>query len=206
MHIRSNQCFDINARLSKITTKYRKIIIIFVNLRKIFVVIVYTKTNFIIKTIIITSIVDNSIVVAIILIVIFNVNSFKNIDIDCDYRDWNYVKTIIVLSKIVASKNNCLNTRFDVILIDQIFWQKQNLDVFVRTIITSLIVRDLRINQYQIIDYIIVLMYFINEKNEKSIKIMIRREMYLINNFKINIFINNNVIDLKRWNINLNKK
>ena len=61
-------------------------------------------------------------------------------------------------------------------------------------------------NQHQIVDYVIVFMYFIDEKNDKSTKIMIRRKIYLINNFKINIFINNDVIDSKRWNINLNKK
>ena len=49
-------------------------------------------------------------------------------------------------------------------------------------------------------------MYFIDEKNDKSTKIMIRRKVYLINNFKINMLINNDVIDSKRWNINLNKK
>ena len=175
-------------------------------MRKIFIVIVYAKTNFIIKIIIITSIVDNSIVVAIISIIVFDIDSFKNVNIDYDYHNWNYDKTIVVLSKIIAWKNDCLNTKFDVILIDRIFWQKQNLNVFVRTMITSLIVRDLRTNQYQIVDYIIVFMYFIDEKNEKSTKIMIRREMHLINNLKINIFIDNNVIDSKRWNINLNKK
>ena len=125
-----------------------KIAIEFDNLRKIFSIIVYTNMNFIIKIIKIISIVVDSSVVTIISIVIFNIDSFKNIDIDCDYRDWNYIKTRITLSKIVTSKNNCLNTKFDVILIDKIFWQKQNSSVFVRIIITSLIIRDLNTNQH----------------------------------------------------------
>ena len=139
--------------MSKIITKFRKIAIIFVNLRKTFTIIVYAKINFIIKIIKITliviiSIIVNSIVVTIISIVAFNVDSFKNIDTKYDYRDWNYVKTIVVFSKIVTSKNDCLNTKFDMILINKIFWQQQNFDVFVRTMITLLIVQDLKTNQY----------------------------------------------------------
>ena len=34
-------------------------------------------------------------------------------------------------------------------------------------------------------------MYFIDVKNDKIVKILIRREMHLIDNFKINIFIDN---------------
>ena len=123
-------------RLSKI-----KIAIKFVNLRKFFLIIVYANMNFIIKIIKIISIVVDSSVVTIISIVIFDVNLSKNVDIDYNYRDWNYIKTKITLSKIVTSKNNYLNTRFDVILIDKIFWQKQNSNVFVRIKITSLIIR-----------------------------------------------------------------
>ena len=144
--------------------------------------------------------------ITIISIVFFDINLFKNIDTSCDYRGWNYIKTTITLLEIVTSKNDYLNTKFDVTLIDKIFWQKQNFDVFIRIMTTSLIVRDLSINQYQIVDYVIVLMYFIDEKNDKSTKIMIRWKIYLINNFKINMFINNDIIDSKRWNINLNKK
>ena len=206
LHFRNDWYFNANARLRKIfvkSSRLSKIAIKFVDLRKIFTIIVYAKTNFIIKitkitSIVVNSIIINSIVVTIILIVFFDINSFKNIDTSCDYRDWNYVKITIALSKIATSKSDYLNTKFDVILIDKIFWQKQNFDVFVRIMTTLLIVRDLSTNQYQIVDYVIVLMYFINEKNDKSTKIMIRWEMHLINNFKINMLINNDIIDSKR--------
>ena len=204
LHFRNDRCFDANARLRKTfvkSSRLSKIVIKFVDLRKTFTIIVYAKTNFIIKITKITSI-----VVTIISIVFFNVNSFKNINTSCDYRDWNYVKTTITLSKIATSKSDYLNTKFNVTLIDKIFWQRQNFDVFVRIMITSLIVRDLSTNQYQIIDYVIVFMYFIDEKIDKSTRIMIRREMHLINNFKINMLINNDVMNSQRWNINLNKK
>ena len=117
LYIRSDQYFDANARLRKIAMKFFRLS----KIEKTFTIIVYVETNFIIKVIKITSIVVYSIVVAIISIVVFDVDSFKDIDIDCDCRDSNYVKTIIVFSKIVTSKNDCLNTRFDVILIDKIF-------------------------------------------------------------------------------------
>ena len=144
LYFRNDQCFNANARLRKIfvkSSRLSKIAIKFVDLRKIFTIIVYAKTNFIIKITKITSI-----VVTIISIVFFDVNLFKNIDTSYDYRDWNYIKTTIMLSKIATSKSDYLNTKFDVILIDKIFWQKQNFDVFVRIMTTLLIVRDLSIN------------------------------------------------------------
>ena len=49
-------------------------------------------------------------------------------------------------------------------------------------------------------------MYFINVKNDKFVKIIIRREIHLINNFKINMFINNNVIDFEKWQVNYEKR
>ena len=75
LHIRNDQYFDANIYL-------RKIIIKFVDLRKTFSIIVYANISFIVKIIKIISI-----VITIISTVIFNVNLFKNIDIDCDYRD-----------------------------------------------------------------------------------------------------------------------
>ena len=72
-HIRNNQLLDINVRLSKIVKK-------FVDLRKIFTIIVYVNTNFSIK--IIKVIFD-----VFILIIIFDVDLFKNINIDYYCRD-----------------------------------------------------------------------------------------------------------------------
>ena len=41
-------------------------------------------------------------------------------------------------------------------------------------------------------------MYFIDVKNDKFVKTIIRREIHLIDNFKVNMFINNNVTNFEK--------
>ena len=72
--------------------------------------------------------------------------------------------------------------------------------------ITFFTMRDLNISQHQNLNYVIVLMYFVDVKNDNSIKIFICREIHLINNFKINMFIDNDVIVSKSVVFNLIKK
>ena len=52
--------------------------------------------------------------------------------------------------------------------------------------------------------YAIYIIHF--KKNDKSITLMFRREIYLINNFKTNMFINNDIINSKNIIINSIKK
>ena len=51
-----------------------------------------------------------------------------------------------------------------------------------------------------------MLIYFVDVKDDNFIKIFIRREIYLIDNFKINIFIENDIIVSKEIVLNLIKK
>ena len=64
--------------------------------------------------------------------------------------------------------------------------------------ITSLIVREIVIDQHQTSVYVIASMYFLDQKNNKIVKTMIRREIYSMNNFKVNMLINNDVIDFEK--------
>ena len=73
LYIRNDQCFNANVYLRKIAIKFSRLS----KIEKVFTIIVYIETKFIIKIIKITSIVVNSIVVAIISIVVFDVDSFK---------------------------------------------------------------------------------------------------------------------------------
>ena len=69
--------------------------------------------------------------------------------------------------------------------------------------IFSISIRNLNTTKYFSIDYIIVLIYFNNKKNDKSIKIKIVKEIHLINELKINIFIDNDFIESKKIKINV---
>ena len=104
----------------------------------------------------------------------------------------------IVLIENVETEEVCLNIDSEIILSNIDFQQRQNSNVSMRIMIISLIVRDIDTNQHQINKYIINNMYFVDEKNDKFVKIMIRREIHLMNDFKINMLINNDVIDFEK--------
>ena len=53
------------------------------------------------------------------------------------------------------------------------------------------------------VDYVIVFIYFNDEKNNKLIKNKIVKEIYLINELKINMLIDNDFIKLKKIKINV---
>ena len=56
--------------------------------------------------------------------------------------------------------------------------------------------RDLNISQHQSSNYVILSMYFVDVKNDNFVKVFIRREIHLIDNFKINTFIDNFKINM----------
>ena len=100
----------------------------------------------------------------------------------------------------------CFDTNVSVTLINAIFFHRQNFDVSIRQMITSFTVRDLDISQHQNSNYAIVSMYFVDVKDDNSIKTFIRREIHLINNLKINMFIDNDVIVSESVVLDLIKK
>ena len=83
----------------------------------------------------------------------------------------------------------------NIILVDKTFFKTQTSNIFIRTIIFSFSIRDLNTIKYFSIDYVIVLIYFNNERNNKSMKIKVVQTIHLINELKINMFIDNNFIE-----------
>ena len=84
-----------------------------------------------------------------------------------------------------------MNIDSEIIFVDRQFFFRQNFNVSIRIMIISLIVREINFDQHQIVDYVIMFMYFFDQKNDKIVKDMIRREVHLINNLKTNMFIEN---------------
>ena len=128
-------------------------------------------------------------------IIIFNVDSIKNIDIDFEFRDWNYTRAKISLSSNKKLDYVCLNIDSNIIFVDKNFFKTQTLNVLIRTIIFSISIRNLNTTKHFSIDYVIVFIYFNNEKNDKSMKIKIVKKIYLINELKINMLIDNDFIE-----------
>ena len=123
-----------------------------------------------------------------------NVNVFKDFDIDFEFRNWSYVKDNVSLIENEKKSDVCFDTDVNVILIDVAFFKKQNFDVSIRQMTTSFTMRDLDISQHQNLDYAILSMYFDDVKNDNFVKALIRREVHLVDNLKINMLIENDVI------------
>ena len=73
--------------------------------------------------------------------------------------------------------------------------------------IIFLIIRDLSINKYQNVEYVIFFIYIINRNDvDNNVRTCFRRETHVVDDLKINIFIENNVINVENFFINFQKK
>ena len=104
------------------------------------------------------------------------------------------------------SKNICINIGVEITLTNYVYYKKQIFNIIIRTITTLLKIRNLNTYKYKNYKYVICDIYLKNYKNNKFVILILRREVYLIKNFKINMFLNNNVINSKNIYINLIKK
>ena len=93
-------------------------------------------------------------------------------------------------------------------MINRTFFKKQTSNAHIRTMITSLIVRDLKIIKHKIDEYVIISIYVYDKDDviKKSIRTCFIKEMHIIDDFKINIFIENDVDESESISIFLNNK
>ena len=133
-----------------------------------------------------------------IFLISFNVNSNQNIDTNYDFRKWQYYIAKVNLSKIEDFFSFCINIEAEITLTDETFFEKQSKNVAIRTMTTFITIRDLEVNKYQTDKYAIVFMYF-EEKNkiDDIVKTVIIREIHLIKNLKINLLIENDILEFE---------
>ena len=139
-------------------------------------------------------------------IIFSNVDFNKNIDIDYKFRKWKYVRVFATLLFIIESKHTCFDTNVNIIFVNREFFKKQTSNISIRIITISISIRDFDTTQHWFNDYVIIFIYFSNKKNEIVIKIMNTREIHLIDNLKINMFIENDFMKSKKIDINVTKK
>ena len=73
--------------------------------------------------------------------------------------------------------------------------------------ISFIIIRNLNIIQYQCENYVILFIYFTNiDIDNKFVKTFIERKIHFIKNFKINMFIDNDIIVFKNILIDFKKQ
>ena len=74
----------------------------------------------------------------------------------------------------------------------------------IRRIALSLRVKGLNLTIHDINEYVLILIYIsISKKDDIKIFYRIFKEIYLINNLKTYLFIDNNIIDLKKIILNI---
>ena len=133
-----------------------------------------------------------------IFLISFNVNSNQNIDTSYNFRKWQYCTAKVSLSKIEDFFSFCIDIEAEITLTNEIFFEKQLKNVAIRTMTTLITIRDFEINKHQIDKYAIVFMYF-EEKNkiDDTVKTVIIREIHLIKNLKINLLIENDILEFE---------
>ena len=133
----------------------------------------------------------------------FDVNSNQDIDIDYDFKNWQYVITEICLTENALSISECIDSDVEIILIDTDFFKSQTRNhVAIRKMTISITVRDLNANKHMTNRYAIISIYF-KKKNQHNneIRVMIIREIHLIDELKVNILLENDILDSELFDI-----
>ena len=140
----------------------------------------------------------NALFITFISIIKSNVDFNKDIDSEYNFREYQYAFIDISLNENDKFAFVCVNIEVDITLTNTTFFNSIAKNVSIKTMITSIIVRDLEINKHFTNKYVIVSMYF-SDKDEKkqAVKAKITREIHLVTNLKTNMLIENDVLKSK---------
>ena len=141
-----------------------------------------------------------------IFIIVSDVDFSKNVDTDHDFRNWIYARIHVIFSSTIEVESICLDIDVDITLCDRQFFKKQVSNVLIRIMTISISVRDLDVDKHMTVEYVILSMYFSDQKNDNSIRVKITKEIHLIDNLKTNMLFGNNVIESEKIDVNIFKK
>ena len=131
-------------------------------------------------------------------IIKFLINSAFDVDIDYAFRQYYYVITIMSLLSEQKFEIDYLNSKCAINLINRFFLIKIYLELFVRTITNFIIIREIEFNKHKTSKYVIIFLYFLDEN---VIVILTLREIHIVNDLKINVLININIVILEKIDI-----
>ena len=135
-----------------------------------------------------------------------NVDSSTDINTEYEFRDWNYVKIKISLIVIATSKDVCLNIDANVSLMNRNFFKTQTLNIFIRIMISSFQIRDLDINRHESWKYVVCDIHMSDTKNDQKVTSLFRREVHFVKNLKVNMLLNNDIIEFENFVIDMIKR
>ena len=96
----------------------------------------------------------------------------------------------------------CLNIDCDIILVDRQFLSKQSSTTIVKTKFTSIFVIDIDDNKHEISEYVVVTIHVFDlNKQDKSVVTKIIREAHVVDELKVKMFIDTDVIESKQIDI-----
>ena len=114
------------------------------------------------------------------------------------FRGYIYAKTIVSFSLLEPKLSIYVDSRYIINLINRKFLKTQIFEAEIRSINITIRVKKIKSVKYNVSEYVVLQIYFA----EKNKIILIRKELYLINDLRTNIFIGNNIIVLEKIVIN----
>ena len=124
-----------------------------------------------------------------------NVDVNKDIDIDYEFKNYQYASTEIILIENENLISVCADTETEITFADIEFFNATAKNVSVKTMITSITVRELNTMKHSIDKYVIVSMYFFEKnKHDEIVRAKITRKIHFVNNLKTNMLIENDVL------------
>ena len=135
----------------------------------------------------------------------FKIGFNQNIDTKYDFRNWQYVTTKLTFNENVTSTLKCINSDANITLTNITFVKIQTKNcISIRIMTTSITVRDFETSKHLTDRYAIISIYFKNKnKFDKNVRIMIIKEIHLINDLKINILLENYILNSKLFDISM---
>ena len=140
------------------------------------------------------------------IIIRFSVDSSTDINTEYEFRDWNYVKVKISLVVIATSEDVCLNIDVNVSFMNRNFFKTQTFNILIRIMISSFQIRDLNTNRHESWKYVIYDIHMFDTKNDQKITSLFKREVHLVDNLKINMFLSNDIIEFEDFAIDMIKR
>lgn len=134
---------------------------------------------------------------------LINFNNKNENDHEFVFRFYRYVTIKTFIDKKTITKIMCINNDTFMSLINRKFFTNKSSQIFIRRMITLNNVRKIEIKLHDRFFYVL-LNFYISEKmiDERNVLTHFNKEMHSIDNLKINVFINMNIMKSKRIKLN----
>ena len=128
------------------------------------------------------------------------------LNIDLIFKFYHYATILMNFIWKNVSYNVCFDIDCIMILIDKQFLKKFRLERSLKKFQIMIFVREMNIKRYLTNDYLIMNLYIKEKIENKNVVTYLRQEVHVMNNLKIKLLFNMNVIIFERMIINLNFK